>query len=219
MLSRGSQLMATPNRSALILMYHSINKACMDPWFLCVTPQHFREHLEVLRTYSGHTKLQELVQCLLEGQLAPRGVVMTFDDGYANNLEHAKPLLERYDIPATVFLTTGYIGVGREFWWDEVERVLLQPGTLPKVLRLDINGRSYEWELGDADFYAEERWRRESFWRPFAECPSSRQSIYISLWQLLQPLAENERQIVLNKLLLWAKVEPKSRRDSPPAVV
>ena len=54
--------------------------------------------------------LQQLAQGLQDGNLPHRSIVVTFDDGYAANLHNAKPLLERYDIPATVFLTTGCIG-------------------------------------------------------------------------------------------------------------
>ena len=66
------------------------------------------------------------------GDVPSAGVVVTFDDGYADNFHNAKPLLERYEIPATVFVTTGYLQDQREFWWDELERILLQPGTLPR---------------------------------------------------------------------------------------
>jgi peptidoglycan/xylan/chitin deacetylase (PgdA/CDA1 family) len=52
---------------------------------------------------------------------------VTFDDGYADNLYNAKPLLERYGIPATVFLITGYIEDKRQLWWEELVRLLLQP--------------------------------------------------------------------------------------------
>jgi peptidoglycan/xylan/chitin deacetylase (PgdA/CDA1 family) len=80
-------------------------------------------------------------------------VVITFDDGYADNLHNAKPLLERYDIPATVFVTTGHIGHEREFWGDELDRLLLQPSTLPELLGLSINGSPYQWELGEVAHY------------------------------------------------------------------
>jgi len=56
--------------------------------------------------------------------LPRNAVVVTFDDGYADNLTHALPLLERFDVPATFFITTGYVGSGREFWWDALERLL-----------------------------------------------------------------------------------------------
>ena len=65
-------------------------------------------------------------------QLSPSGwsihpqlsVAVTFDDGYADNLYEAARLLKRYDTPATFFITTGYIGTGYEFWWDELERIV-----------------------------------------------------------------------------------------------
>jgi peptidoglycan/xylan/chitin deacetylase (PgdA/CDA1 family) len=58
-------------------------------------------------------------------------VVVTFDDGYADNLYEAKPLLEHYGIPGTFFVVTGYLAQqaerAHEFWWDELERVVMQP--------------------------------------------------------------------------------------------
>jgi peptidoglycan/xylan/chitin deacetylase (PgdA/CDA1 family) len=83
-------------------------------------------------------------------------VVVTFDDGYADNLHHAKPLLERYGIPATVFVTSDYIGQEHEFWGDKLERLLLQPGALPQTLQLQVNGTAYQWSLGEAAYFSEE---------------------------------------------------------------
>src|SRR5262249_6249536 len=95
---------------ALILMYHGVAEVSSAPWSLFATPQHFAEHLEVLRQYARPMRLRRLAQAFGNVSLASRSVVVTFDDGYANNLHNARPLLERYDIPATVFLTTGYLG-------------------------------------------------------------------------------------------------------------
>jgi peptidoglycan/xylan/chitin deacetylase (PgdA/CDA1 family) len=49
-------------------------------------------------------------------------VAITFDDGYADLLANAKPLLERADVPATAFVVAG--GLGRPFWWDELAALL-----------------------------------------------------------------------------------------------
>jgi peptidoglycan/xylan/chitin deacetylase (PgdA/CDA1 family) len=107
---------------SIVLMYHRIASVRPDPWSLCVSPDHFAEHLEVLQNYH-RVRLD---------QLGPSGwsvgrqhsVAITFDDGYADNLYEAARLLRRYDTPATFFITTGYIGAGCEFWWDELERVV-----------------------------------------------------------------------------------------------
>jgi peptidoglycan/xylan/chitin deacetylase (PgdA/CDA1 family) len=135
---------------ALILMYHRVAEVDLDPWGLCVTPQYFAEHLSVLQKYAHPISLQQLTQAHRKGKIPHRAVAITFDDGYADNLYNAKPLLERYNIPATVFVATGQIGSQREFWWDELERVLVQPGTLPEKLCLEINGSTHQWELGTA---------------------------------------------------------------------
>lgn len=48
-------------------------------------------------------------------------VLLTFDDGYANNLR-ALPILQRYGVPATVFVAAGNIRSGEAFWWDVLHR-------------------------------------------------------------------------------------------------
>jgi peptidoglycan/xylan/chitin deacetylase (PgdA/CDA1 family) len=86
--------------------------------------------------------LRELVNDL-EGHRLKEAVAITFDDGYSDNCHAAKPLLERLSVSATLFLMTGYIG-RREFWWDELERVVLGAGDLPlETLRKDLLRRRY----------------------------------------------------------------------------
>lgn len=197
--------------SSFILMYHRVADVEVDPWSLCVTPQHFSEHLEVLQKLARTLRLDQLTQYLRHRKIPRRSVVITFDDGYADNLHTAKPLLERYDIPATFFLTTGRIERRREFWWDELDRLILQPGILPETLKLSIRGKIYEWHLNNDVQYNEDIVHRNSSWRAWEKAPGIRHEIYYSLWKLLKPLNENEQQDVLDQMLTWAGAEPCAR--------
>lgn len=195
----------------VVLLYHRVAEVGSDPWSLCVTPRRFAEQLEVLRERAQPTRLRHLSRALKDGERSDRPVAVTFDDGYADNFYNAKPLLERHDVPATFFLTAGYVDCEHEFWWDELERLLLQPGALPATLRLSINGSVYRWELGEAANYGEDEYRRYRRWRIGDDEPGSRHSLYRSLHQLLQPLDEDERRKVLDELLSWSGADPVSR--------
>jgi peptidoglycan/xylan/chitin deacetylase (PgdA/CDA1 family) len=193
---------------ALILMYHRVAEADSDPWSLCVTPKHFAEHLEVLRKYGNPLHLQQLVTKLRNRQPIHRSIVVTFDDGYADNFYNAKPLLEKYDIPATVFVTTGGIDQKQEFWWDELDRLLLQPNTLPSLLELNINGRTYQWELGEATHYSEADFLLNCHWKmEKKEYTTQRHSLYRSLYKHLQFLPIYEREKLIDKIRVWANAE------------
>ncbi len=203
-------------RKALILLYHRVTKLDSDPWALCVTPEHFAEHLEVLRRGYRPMQLRELGQSLRGDKLKSRSVIVTFDDGYADNFLEAKPLLERCDMPATMFLATGNIDSGREFWWDELDRLFLEPGQLSSVLTVTINGCDQHWELGQtADYSAESRLRYRN-WRAWEEKPTSRHVLYTSLYEVLSPLSERERRMTIDKLLYWASVDPTARSTHRP---
>ena len=56
-----------------------------------------------------------ITSSLREGSLPPRAVCVTFDDGYADNEKYAMPVLRRHGVPATVFVSTGFLNGGRMF--------------------------------------------------------------------------------------------------------
>ena len=144
----------------LILCYHRISDSPTDPWSLAVTPKNFADQLELLRERCTPTRLRDLSRTLVDAPPTRPGVVVTFDDGYADNLHNAKPLLERYEIPATAFVPTGYVGQAHELWWDELDRIFLQAGRLPAKLRLTVDGEAREWNLDGASHYPEEAVRQ-----------------------------------------------------------
>jgi peptidoglycan/xylan/chitin deacetylase (PgdA/CDA1 family) len=69
--------------------------------------------------------LEEAVRRLRAGEdFAPDEALLTFDDGYRDNFTYAFPVLRGLGLPATIFVTTGYVGSERYFWWDELARAL-----------------------------------------------------------------------------------------------
>jgi peptidoglycan/xylan/chitin deacetylase (PgdA/CDA1 family) len=104
---------ASPRRrsSLLILCYHGISLADEHRWWphLYITPEQFRQRLRFLyRSGASVLPLEEAVARLRMGSLPPRSVVITFDDGFVDYLEHAVPALQEYNFPCTLYLTTHY---------------------------------------------------------------------------------------------------------------
>jgi len=197
---------------AIVLLYHRIAECSLDPQMMCVTSKHFAEHLEVLRKYYCPMKLQELTKAHGESRIPNRAVAVTFDDGYADNLSSAKPLLEQYDIPATVFVTTGSMGETREFWWDELDRILLQSGTLPKNFRCTVNGSTLQFDLGKTAHYDEETYRCHLPWNvQLRDSPTSRHELYRLLCDRLRPLPVGMQSQVLDELRAWSGAKPGAR--------
>ena len=202
-----------PLSQTIILVYHRIAQLSTDPQLLAVSPKHFSQHLEVLRSYYNPISVMELIEGIKQKKIPDRAVVVTFDDGYRDALYTADPLLKKYGIPATLFVTSGYIGSDQEFWWDELERIFLEPGILPNNLELIIRGKSYMWKLGKAATYETTDYEKYCGWTVLEPgAPTSRQAVYRELHSLLRPLGSKER---LNLLLLISDWAGRSRGGRP----
>jgi peptidoglycan/xylan/chitin deacetylase (PgdA/CDA1 family) len=202
-LARGLRFTFSP--PPIILCYHRIFEPEIDPHLLSVSPDRFREQLEVVRRIAQPLRLDELNAALERGNLSRRAVVITFDDGYLDNLETALPILRAAKIPATIYIATGYVGASREFWWDDLERLTLGPGRLPEIVRLPIDGRSCEWDLGN-DFAADHAWNVLA-----TGARSARQRLFCELHAALRPLAAPRQQKVLDQLRQFTGMPPEAR--------
>ena len=136
--------------AAVVLLYHRVYDTDFDPLLLSVSPDNFDAQMTYLRRRYAVLSLEELRRALGKGSLPRGAVAITFDDGYGDNLRNARPILDRHRIPATVFVTTGYTGSGREFWWDELGRTLFFAPRLPERLSLSVAGTPREWAMGSA---------------------------------------------------------------------
>lgn len=88
----------------------------------------FGWQMRLLANYFHPLPLAEAAARLQAGDLPPRSVCVTFDDGYRDNLECAVPVLEELGIPATVFVATGFLGDGMMFNDLVIEGVRAAPG-------------------------------------------------------------------------------------------
>ena len=112
----------------VILMLHRViadDRAAALPHRneLCLGSATFERLLCWLRRHFDCVPLMEL----LDPHAAPANrlrVALTFDDGWRDNATQAFPLLQRYQMPASIFLSTDFIGSPRPFWWESIGETL-----------------------------------------------------------------------------------------------
>jgi peptidoglycan/xylan/chitin deacetylase (PgdA/CDA1 family) len=195
-------------------MYHRVAEPGLDPCLLCVGRKQFAEQLEVLRKSCEIVPLRELQNSLRADGLRRPRVALTFDDGYVDNLDNAKPILNRFEAPATVFVTSGFVGTTREFWWDELDRLLLQPGRVAASLRLRVEGTVREWSLGDYADYPPDRQANDAAWSLMdSHDPTPRHTVYRELVQVLYTIPLHERDALLEELRQQTDKPPEGRRS------
>ncbi|MBI5482362.1 MAG: polysaccharide deacetylase family protein [Deltaproteobacteria bacterium] len=201
----------------LVLCYHRVCDVENDPNRLSVSPERFAAHLECLRGRFTPLLLSESVARLARGDLPPRAVALTFDDGYADNVAVAYPLLQRHAVPATIFVATHWIDSAEEFYWDEVERIFLRPGTLPRHLTLDSPTGPRSWDLGHAAVYSAAEWRTDRDWNVQRHsAPTPRHRAFSEVMALLSVLDGKRRGETLRRLREWAGVAPTGRETHRP---
>ena len=103
---------------AIVVAFHSITPERSDGALRCS----LRDFQRYCAFFAKHMKTERFTG--LVGQLAQRRplegeVVITFDDGYADNAELAAPVLKRWSLPATFFVTTGFMESQQQVFWDK----------------------------------------------------------------------------------------------------
>ena len=197
-----------------ILLYHRVTTLRHDPWNLAVSPAHFNEQLQVLKSAGHCLTIRQLVHARRTGEVPFPCFVLTFDDGYLDNLTNAFPLLERYGIPATLFLVSGMLNSTEEFWWDAVDRALLTPGRRPAQLSFTLDGRRHKWDLGSDADYSESSYEASARWRATSDHPpTNRQKLFLEVWRLLYNASSEARTSAVAEILRWAEM-PATARSS-----
>jgi len=108
---------AGPRARLSILIFHRVLPA-PDPMFPGeMHAQRFDEMLGWLGRWFNVMPLSLAVKLMQEGRLPSRAAAITFDDGYADNLDVAAPILNRHRMHASFFISTGFLDGGR-MWND-----------------------------------------------------------------------------------------------------
>jgi peptidoglycan/xylan/chitin deacetylase (PgdA/CDA1 family) len=200
--SPSGRVRTQPNqrRLAVILMYHRVAPVASDPWGLCVSPENFAQHLDVLTERCALVRLAELPDVRDNSPHGRLPVALTFDDGYADNLHNALPLLEQFGAAATFFVTTGAVSNPREYWWDELEGLLLEPGQLPKSLTVEVAGEVHQWALGDGACYTSEQARQHQTWRVGVRPPTPRHVAFLAIWERMYRATQEDKRQILDQI-------------------
>jgi peptidoglycan/xylan/chitin deacetylase (PgdA/CDA1 family) len=102
-----------------VLAYHKVSTD-MHPFFEPIHPDIFDQQMAFLSRCYRVMPLMELVGRNRTGDIPGRAVAITFDDGYRDNYDFAFPILKKYGLPATIFVTTGVIETGETLWHDRI---------------------------------------------------------------------------------------------------
>ena len=205
-----------PSRSA-ILTYHSIDDSGS---VISMPSATFRRHMDFLA--AAGIPVVPLAQVLTQ----PGSVAITFDDGFANLIDHAVPVLAEHNFPATIFLVSGYCG-GQNNWpgqsYDKASVLPLmsweQAAALPPAIALGahtvnhpdltrLNPDECERELRDCQTEIEQRLGRPARWLAYPYGASSAQ---------VQQIASRYFDLAVGTALRFLPPHPKPpARPNPP---
>lgn len=104
----------------IVLLYHRVGEIENDNQQLFVSPENFEKQIKFLNDNFQILRFEDDWH-----QVKKPSFVITFDDGYNDNLYHALPILKKYSTPVTFFICSGNVLNGNEFWWDQLEYILL----------------------------------------------------------------------------------------------
>lgn len=126
-----------------VLMYHSIvSKATRNwgPWQYAVTPDRFNRQISYISQEYEPIALSRIID---DTPLPDDGVILTFDDGFRDTLTTALPILEKYEVPATVYMTTGFLSE----YNDPFEYAVAETLEKTNYVGISVNGLHLEQPL------------------------------------------------------------------------
>ncbi|MES9835279.1 MAG: polysaccharide deacetylase family protein [Candidatus Thiodiazotropha sp.] len=117
------------SNSCVVLTYHRV----LDDKHLKISNSNpsiivdldlFDEQIKFLKANFSILSLSDLQQGIYSERFVDGSCLITFDDGWVDNYTYAYPILKKYNVPATIFLATDYIGSDKSFWQEELTGII-----------------------------------------------------------------------------------------------
>jgi len=110
------------NKHILILAYHRVlnldDRFKLDPTLVSASVSNFKKQMEYLSRNYNVISIDQFYSKI--GSPKKNSVIITFDDGYIDNYTNAYPILKKYNLPATIYLSTNAVDNKEILWWDKV---------------------------------------------------------------------------------------------------
>lgn len=133
-----------------ILLYHGVTEAKsngIENYSLKHVPlADFERDMDYLKQHCNVLSMDEVLKLTIsEDHFPSRSVAVTFDDGFANNFQLAMPILNRLNIPATFYVTSGIVDTDLMFWVDQLEDCLNR--TKNSEIQITLEGKNKHFYL------------------------------------------------------------------------
>lgn len=110
----------------VILMYHRI---LQDEFINGLTPQEFEKQIVYISKHFNVVSLEDLLRDAKNNSVQPYSLALTFDDGHYDFYTHAWPILKKYNLPVSLYITTGFVDGTTWLWPDLLKYILLNSNT------------------------------------------------------------------------------------------
>jgi peptidoglycan/xylan/chitin deacetylase (PgdA/CDA1 family) len=182
------------NSSCISLIYHRVTHLKRDPQLLSVTPENFYEQIQYLKKKYCLLTIEEFLHIKKSGfkRFPKNSFILTFDDGYADNLNEALPILESLNAQALFYICTEKVNTEEELWWDELERIFFET-QLPPSINIPDGEKFTQYEI---------------------KSPEQKESAYRSIHWFVKNKNTPDQKKIISQLAKTAGIDLKRGRKS-----